>query len=98
MWRISFARHVLNRNSFQTEIPHDARVLFVDALAELRPSLWSYVPKLARLFEVLFNPSKLRGRRFKIEMATDDEIRNAAPDSELLIDAFEYSDPSIAQP
>ena len=89
---------MLNCIRFRTEIPRDARVLFVDALAELRPCLWSYVPKLACLFDALFNPSKLRSRRFKIETVADDDIRNAAPDSDLLINAFEYIDSSITQP
>jgi len=35
---------------------------------------------------------KLKTRRFKIELATDDEIRNAAPGSTLLVDAFHYVD------
>ena len=47
--------------------------------------------KLAHLFDVFFNPSKLQNCQFKIELATDDEIRSAAPDSNILIDAFEYS-------
>ncbi|MCJ1359677.1 MAG: hypothetical protein MMC33_009679 [Icmadophila ericetorum] len=80
----------ISSSSFQHEIPSDARVLFVDALVELRPSLWSYVPKLECPFDALFNPSKLKDRQFKIELATDDDIRNAAPGSELLGDAFEY--------
>lgn len=85
-----FGQHVLICSSFQTEIPCDARVLFVDALTELRPSLWSYVPKLAHLFDVLSNPGKLKNCQSKIELAADDVIRNATPDSKLLIDAFEY--------
>ena len=87
---MSFNRQALICGSFQTEIPSDTRALFVDALAELRPYLWSYVPKLAYLFDILSSPAKLKTRRFKIELATDDEIRNATPDSLLLIDAFEY--------
>lgn len=87
-----FDRHRLICGSFQTEIPSDARALFVDALAELRPHLWSYVPKLAHLFDILSSPTKLKTRRFKIELATDDEIRNAAPGSILLVDAFNYVD------
>lgn len=83
-------QHVLICSSFQAEIHCDARVLFVDALTELRPSLWSYVPKLAHLFDVLSNPGKLRKCQFKIELVPDDEIRNATPDSKLLIDAFEF--------
>lgn len=85
-----FGQHLLISNSFQNEISCDARVLFVDALAELRPSLWTYVPKLAHLFDVLFNPAKLKTCKFKIELATDDEIRNASPDSTILVDAFDY--------
>ncbi len=91
---MSFSQHLLICSSFQTEIPRDARVPFVDALAELRPSLWSYVPKLAHLFDVLSSPGKLKTRKFKIELATDDEIRNASPDSILLIDAFDYANDS----
>ena len=87
---MSFNRHSLICGSFQTEIPSDARDLFVDALADLRPHLWSYVPKLAHLFDILSSPAKLKTHRFKIELATDDEIRHATPDSSLLIDAFEY--------
>ncbi len=87
-----FDRHQLICGSFQTEIPIDARALFVDALAELRPQLWSYVPKLAHLFDVFSSPTKLKTRQFKIELATDDEIRNAAPGSTLLVDAFDYVD------
>ena len=71
-----FGRHRLIRSSFQTEIPHDARALFVEALAELRPHLWSYVPKLAHLFDILSSPSKLKTCRFRLELATDEEIRN----------------------
>jgi len=85
-----FDRHRLICGSFQTEIPLDARALFVEALAELRPHLWSYVPKLAHLFDIFSNPAKLKTRQFKIELATDDEIRNAAPGSTLLVDAFDY--------
>lgn len=87
---MKFDQHVLICSSFQAEIPCDARVLFVDALAELRPSLWSYVPKLAHLLDVLFNPDKLKKCQVKIELVPDDEIQNATPDSELLIAAFEY--------
>ena len=87
-----FDWHRLICGSFQTEIPCDARALFVEALAELRPHLWSYVPKLAPLFDILSSPSKLKTRQFKIELATDDEIRNAAPGSTLLVDAFDYVD------
>ena len=90
-------RPVLKCIRFRTEIPRDARVLFVDVLAELRPCFWNYVPKLAYLFDALFDPSKLRSRRFKIETVADDDIRNAAPDSDILINAFEYIDSSIAQ-
>ncbi|KAL9132051.1 MAG: hypothetical protein Q9217_000179 [Psora testacea] len=92
---LSTTRSISGSSSFQTEIPRDARVLFVDALAELRPSLWSYVPKLANFFDVLSNPGKLKNRRFKIELVTDDDIRNTVPDSNLLVDAFEYSDISM---
>ena len=84
-----FDRHRLICGSFQTEIPRDAQALFVEAFAELRPHLWSYVPKLAHLFDILSTPSKLKTRQFKIELATDDEIRNAAPGSTLLVDAFD---------
>ena len=91
---MSFDWYLLIYSSFQTEIPRDAHALFVNALAELRPSLWNYVPKLAHLFDVLSNPSKLKTHQFKIELATDDDIRNSAPDSKLLINAFEYSDSS----
>jgi hypothetical protein len=94
---MSFDRHPLICGSFQTEIPSDARALFVDALAELRPHIWSYVPKLAHLFDILSSPAKLKTRRFKIELATDDEIRNATPDSSLLVDAFDYSTDSDAE-
>ncbi len=87
-----FDRHRLICGSFQTEIPRDARALFVDALVELRPHLWSYVPKLAYLFDILSSPSKLRTRHFKIELATDDEIWNATPGSTLLVNAFDYVD------
>ena len=96
MLTTSFDRYPLICASFQTEITRDARVLFVDALAELRPHLWSYVPKLAHLFDILSSPVKLKTCQFKIELATDDEIRNAAPDSTLLIDAFDYSNDSNA--
>ena len=85
-------QHILICSSFLTEIPSDARVLFVDALTELRPSLWSYVPKLVHLFDVISNPGKLKTCQFKIELVADDVIRNAIPDSDLLIDAFEYLD------
>lgn len=87
------SQQVLNQSSFQTEIPHDARGLFAEALAELRPCLWNYVPKLVSLFDALSNPSKLKTQKFNIELATDDDIRNATPDSELLINAFECSNP-----
>ena len=92
MLRMRFDWHRLICGSFQTEIPRDARALFVDALAELRPYLWSYIPKLAHLFDILSSPSKLKTRQFKIELATDDEIRNAAPGSTLLMNAFDYVD------
>ena len=92
MLRMRFDWHRLIYGSFQTEIPRDARALFVEALAELRPHLWSYVPKLAHLFDILSRPSKLKTRQFKIELATDDEIRNAAPGSTLLMNAFDYVD------
>jgi len=85
-------QHRLICDSFQTEIPRDARALFVEALVKLRPHLWSYVPKLAHLFDILSSPSKLKTRQFKIELAIDDEIRNAAPGSTLLVDAFNYVD------
>ena len=87
---MSFPRRPLICGSFQTEIPSNARVLFVDALAELRPHLWSFVPKLGHLFDILFSPAKLKNSRFKIESATDDEVRNSAPDSTLLVDAFDF--------
>lgn len=87
-----FNRHRLICGSFQTEIPRDARALFVEALAELRPHLWSYVPKLVHFFDILSNPSKLKTRQFKIELATDDDIRSAAPGSTLLVNAFDYVD------
>lgn len=87
----SLDRYSLICVSFQTEILRDARVLFVDALAELRPHLWSYVPKLAHLFDILSSPVKLKTCQFKIELATDYELRNAAPKSTLLTDAFDYS-------
>jgi len=87
-----FDWHRLICSSFQTEILSDARALFVDALAELRPHLWSYIPKLAHLFTILSNPTKLKTRQFKTELAPDDEIRNAAPCSTLLVDAFDYVD------
>ncbi len=87
-----FDLHRLICSSFQTEIPIDARALFVEALAELRPHLWSCVPKLAHLFDILSSPSKLKTRQFKIELATDDEIRDAAPGSTLLVNAFDYVD------
>lgn len=87
-----FDWHRLICSSFQTEIPSDARALFVDALAELRPHLWSCVPKLAHLFDIISNPTKLKTRQFKIELAPDDEIQDAAPGSKLLVDAFDYVD------
>ena len=87
-----FDRHRLICGSFQTEIPRDARDLFVEALAELRPHLWSYIPKLAHLFDILSSSNKLKTRQFKIELATDDDIRNAAPGSILLVNAFDYVD------
>jgi len=83
-------RHRLICDSFQTKIPRDARTLFVEALVELRPHLWSYVPKLAHLFDILSSPSKLKTRQFKIELAIDDEIWNVASGSTLLVDAFNY--------
>ena len=92
MVTMSSNRHPLICDSFQTEIPSDARVLFVDALAELRPHLWGYVAKLVHLFDILSSPTKLKTRQFKIELATDGEIWNAAPGSTLLIDAFDYVD------
>ena len=78
--------------SYQAEIPSDARALFVEALTELRPKLWSYVPKLAQLFDFISNPSKLKTQKFKIELSADHDIRSATLDSTLLIDAFEYAD------
>lgn len=92
----SFDQYSLICVSFQTELPHDARVLFVDALAELRPHHWSYVPKLAHLFDILSRPVKIKTRQFKIELATDEETRNAAPDSTLLVNAFDYSNDNDA--
>ena len=50
------------------------------------------MPTLAHLFDVLSNTSKLKTRRFSIELAADDEIRKAAPDSKLLKEAFNYVD------
>ena len=50
------------------------------------------MPKLAHLFDILSRLSKLKTRQFKIELATDDKIRNAAPGSTLLINAFDYVD------
>ena len=44
------------------------------------------------LFDVISNPGKLKTCQFKIELVADDVIRNAIPDSDLLIDAFEYLD------
>ena len=87
-----FDQHRLICGSFQTKIPRDTRALFVDALAELRPHLWSYVSKLAYLFDILSSLSKLRTRQFKIELATNNEIQNAAPGSTLLVNAFDYVD------
>ncbi len=83
-------QHILICSSFQTEIPSDARVLFVDALTELQLSLWSYVPKLVHLFDVISNSDKLKTCQFKIELVVNNVIQNAISDSDLLIDAFEY--------
>ena len=85
-----FDQHILICNSFQTEILCDAQILFVDVLAKLHPSLWSYIPKLVHLFDILSDPGKLKKCQFKIELAADNNIWNASLDSELLIDAFEY--------
>ena len=87
---MSFVRYRLICGSFQTEIPSDARLIFVDALAELQPHLWSYIPKLAHLFDIISDPIKVKTHRFKIELATDNEIRNANPGSKLFMDAFDY--------
>ncbi len=89
---MTFDWHRLICSSFQIEIPSDTWALFVDALVELRPHLWSYVPKLAYLFDILSNSTKLKTRQFKIELAPDDEIRNVASGSTLLVDAFDYVD------
>ena len=83
---------------FRTEILFNAQIFFINALAELRLYLWNYIFKLAYLFDALFNPSKLWSRRFKIEIIIDDDIRNAAPDSNLLINIFKYIDSSNTQP
>lgn len=91
---MSFSQHLLICSSFQIEISRNARVFFVDALVELRSSLWSYVSKLAHLFDVLSSFDKLKIRKFKIELVIDDEIRNASSDSILLIDAFDYANDS----
>lgn len=87
-----FDQHQLIYDNFQIEIPSDVRVPFVDALVELRPHLWSYVPKLTHLFDILSSSTKLKTRQFKIELAIDDEIRNATLRSTLLVDAFDYVD------
>jgi len=89
---MKFDRYRLIYGSFQTDIPCNARALFVEALTELRLYLWSYIPKLSHLFDVLSSLSKLKTCQFKIELATDDEIQNAAPGSTLLINAFDYVD------
>jgi hypothetical protein len=83
-------RHQLICDSFQAEISRDARALFVEALVELRSHLWSYVSKLKYLFDILYNSSRLKTRQFRIELAVNDEIRNIASGSALLIDAFDY--------
>lgn len=83
-------QHILICSSFQTEIFSDAQVFFVDALTELQSSLWSYVPKLVHLFDVISNSDKLKTCQFKIELIADDVIQNVISDSDLLIDAFEY--------
>ena len=54
--------------------------------------------KLIYLFDALLNPSKLRSRQFKIETVINDNIRNTAPDSDLLINIFKYIDSSNTQP
>ena len=87
-----FNQHQLICSSFQTEIPHDTQDLFVEALTELHPHLWSYIPKLAHLFNILSSPNKLKTHQFKIELATDNDIQNAAPGSILLVNAFDYVD------
>jgi hypothetical protein len=66
----------------------------VRALKELRPNLQYYVPKLANLLDVLYNPGKLKTHKFKIELVDDADILHADPDSQLLINAFEYSEDS----
>ena len=38
----------------------------------------------------LYSPNKLKTRHFKIELSTDDDIRDAAPGSTLLVNAFDY--------
>ncbi len=47
-------------------------------------------PSGSLVFDILSSPTKLKTRRFKIELATDDEIRNAAPGLTLLVDTFDY--------
>lgn len=92
MSMIRFDLHRLIYNSFQIEIPIDVWALFVEALVKLRPHLWSCVSKLAHLFDILSSPSKLKTRQFKIELVIDDEIRDVALGSTLLINAFDYVD------
>ena len=58
----------------------------------IRIYIYIYIPKLAHLFDILSSLSKLKTRYFKIELAIDDKIRNAAPGSILLINTFDYID------
>ena len=92
MLTMRFNRHQLICNSFQIEILRDARDVFVEAFAELRSHLWSYISNLTHLFDILFSSNKLKTRQFKIGLAIDDDIRNVAPSSILLVNAFDYVD------
>ena len=77
---------------YQREIPKSARQLFLDALTALRSSLGLYIPTLGNLYDTLINPEKLRSRRFRIEDVHDSAIRAAAPDSDILITAFDLAE------
>lgn len=78
-------------NNFQIEISRNVRIFFVDVFVEFRSNFWSYVSKLTHLFDVFFSFNKLKTRKFKIELAINNEIRNVSSNSTLLIDAFDYA-------
>lgn len=51
------------------------------------------MPKLSQVFDMFTNSETFRAQRYRIELASDDEILGSTPDSSLLVDAFQYAGP-----